>query len=65
MSFWDRQLTRRQTMVAVFTAGFLSAFAIMAIGDYMERRRLPTWEDLPPYRVASRVVGPVLSAVAM
>ena len=57
----NRQLTRRQTVVAFLLIGFLGAVAVMAVGDYQMNDRLPTFEEVLIYILVGAILGPVLA----
>lgn len=60
--WWNRPWTKRRTLLAYFLAGWAGAIAIMAIGDYQLRHRLPTLSELGTYILLGLVLAPIIAA---
>ena len=57
--FWNRPLSRRQALFACFFVGSIAALAVMVIGDYQLKHRLPSLADAVLYAVISVILGPL------
>ncbi len=57
--FWNRPFTRRQALITCFLVGFVAALAMMVLGDYQLKHRLPSFADAVLYVALALVFGPV------
>ena len=62
--WWNRPLTKRQTIIAYAAVGWLGGIAIMAFGNYELYHKLPTPRDIALYMVAALFVAPFIAAAA-
>jgi hypothetical protein len=57
----NRELTKRQTLIAFFAIGWIGSFAIMAIGDYQVAKQIPSAMDFVIMAVLSLLFAPLLA----